>query len=103
MHDEGSLRTVSAEACRSGDRQGNDYLFVLESGPAHGPRRFPESRYPSQTEHSSGKACEFVLGLFIEGTVEAVYGRIGGHRPPLQFMIFPPPGIPGGFERRVAS
>src|SRR5476651_1518529 len=61
VHDEGSLRAVPAEARRSEDRPGNDYLFLLQPGSGHGPRRFSEPGRAPAPEHGAGKTREPVV------------------------------------------
>ena len=58
VHDEGSLRAVPAEARRSGDRQRDDYLLLLQPGPGARSRRLPEPGRAVAPEHRAGEAVE---------------------------------------------
>ena len=68
VHDERSLRTVPAEAHRSGLREGNDHLLLLQSGSGHGPRGLPEPRGQTSSEHGAGEAVEHVARPSARGT-----------------------------------
>ena len=55
MHDEGSLRPVPAASCRSGHRQAQLRLQLLQPGPAARPRRLRGARCAAAAEQRAGK------------------------------------------------
>ena len=55
VHDEGDLRAMPATAPRPGVRQAVVCIFLLQSGPAHRPRRLSRTVRAARAEFGAGK------------------------------------------------
>ena len=68
VHDERSLRAVPAEARRSGDRRGNDHLFVLQPGSGLDRVDFPNLAARLRQNTVQEKLSNLWLDHLLRGT-----------------------------------
>ena len=80
MHDEGDLRPVPAAPPRSGDRQGERGVLLLQPGPGARPGRFPHPAPPPVAERRAGKADQAV-DRPLPATLRLASGRRRGVAP----------------------